>query len=155
MVQLPSRYPSSPPIYIWKLSDRTKAKMNWTQREKRQGTKTNGYITPPPPHPAPESASAPPPYHHSFGRELSDFCCRQQVHHLLITLFHRKQHRDLHMSASACFPARRLSHRLPQYLLLVSPPAAVAEQVFPRLGRHSASATAPWVFVVLSVPKPF
>jgi hypothetical protein len=70
--------------------------------------------------PAPESASAPAPYRHSFGRELPDFSSRQEVHHRLIALFHGKQLRDLHVSASARFPACHLSHRFPECFLLVS-----------------------------------
>jgi hypothetical protein len=50
----------------------------------------------------------------------------------LIALFHRKQLRDLHVSASARFPARHLSHRFPECFLLASPPAAMAEEVLPR-----------------------
>jgi hypothetical protein len=67
--------------------------------------------------PAPESTSAPAPYLHSFGWELPDFSSRQEVHHRLIAFFHGKQLRDLHVSASARFPARRLSHRFPECFL--------------------------------------
>ena len=49
----------------------------------------------------------------SSGWELPDFSSRQEVHHRLVALFHGKQLRDLHVSASARFPARRFSHRLP------------------------------------------
>jgi len=73
-----------------------------------------------PPPPAPE--------------ELSDVSSRQEIHHRLIALFHGKQLRDLHVSVSARFPARHLPHRFPEHFLLVSPPAAVAEEVLPRLG---------------------
>ena len=98
------------------MRDRTKAKTKPnTRREKgkeRKGTKGTT-ITPHRRLPAPESASAPPPYRRSFGRELPDVSSRQEVHHRLVALFNGKQLRDLHVSASARFPAHRLSHRLP------------------------------------------
>ena len=109
-------------------------------------------MNPLPPLPAPVSASAPAPYLQSFGRELPDFSSRQEVHHRLITLFHGKQLWDLHVSASACIPARHLSHRFPEGFLLVSPPAAMAEEVLPRLGRCPCT---PLAFIVLSVAEPF
>ena len=56
------------------------------------------------------------------------------------------------MSTSACFPARRLPHPLPQFFLVISPPAAVAEEVLPRLG-HCPST--PPALVVVSVAEPF
>jgi len=56
------------------------------------------------------------------------------------------------MSASARFPARHLSHRFPKRFLLVSPPAAVAEEVLPRPGRCFFT---PPALVVLSVAEPF
>jgi hypothetical protein len=90
----------------------------------------------------------------SSGRELPDFSNRPEVHHRLVPLFHGKQLRDLHVSASARFSARRFSHRLPWSLLLVSPPGAVAEEVFPRLGR-AAYAAAPPGFVVRSLAELF
>jgi hypothetical protein len=72
----------------------------------------------------------------------------------LVALFYGKQLRDLHVSSSARFPVRRLSHCHPWCFVLVSPTAAVVEEVFPRLGRHPASATAPPAFVVISLAEP-
>jgi len=120
-------------------------------RTKKKRKEKNGYKSTAAP-PAPESTSAPAPYRHSFGRELPDFSSRQELHPRLVALFHRKQLRDLHVSASACFPARHLSHRLPECFLLVSPPAAMAEEVLPRLGRCPFT---PPAFIVLSVAEPF
>jgi len=63
---------------------------------------------------APEpQALSPLPTATSFGRKLPDLSGRQEVHHRLVALFYGKKLRDLHVSASARFPARRLSHRLP------------------------------------------
>ena len=59
------------------------------------------------------------------------------------------------MSASARSPSRGFSHLFPERLLLVIPSAAVAEEMFPRLGRRPASAAAPPAFVVVSVSEPF
>jgi hypothetical protein len=56
------------------------------------------------------------------------------------------------MSASARFPARRLLHCLPQFFLVIFPPAAVAEEVLQRLG-HFAST--PPAHVVISVAESF
>ena len=49
----------------------------------------------------------------SFGWKLPNLSGRQEVHHRLVALFYGKKLRDMHVSASARFPARRLSHRLP------------------------------------------
>jgi hypothetical protein len=73
----------------------------------------------------------------------------------LITFVSGKQLRDLHVSASARFPARCLSHRFPQCFLLLSPSAAVAEEVFPHVGRRPASTAAPPAFVVLTMAELF
>ena len=60
------------------------------------------------------------------------------------------------MSASARVPAHHLSHHLPQSNLPVSPPAAVAEEVFLRLGRCAGfAATIPPEFVILWVAELF
>jgi hypothetical protein len=56
-----------------------------------------------------------------------------EVHHRLIAFFRGEELRDLHMPASARFPSRGLSDRLPELCLLVSPPAAVAEEMLPHL----------------------
>jgi hypothetical protein len=56
------------------------------------------------------------------------------------------------MSASARFPARRLPHRLPQFLLLIFPPAAVVEEVLLHLG-HCLST--PPALVIISVAESF
>jgi hypothetical protein len=89
-----------------------------------------------------------------FGRELPDISGHQEVHHRFIAFLHGEQLRDLHVSASARFPSRRFSHLFPEHFLLVIPSAAVAEEMFPCLGR-SASAAAPPAFVVVSVSEPF
>jgi len=145
MAELPPRYPLSP-LTNEKIKRLTNPRQD--RKEKQEG------IRPLPPLPTPESASAPAPYRASSGRELPDFSSRQELNHHLVALFFGKQLRDLHMSASARFPACRFSHLLLQCLLLVSPPAAVAEQVFPGLD-CAASAAAPPAFVVLSVADPF
>jgi len=123
---------------------------------KRKEKRRYRYVAPaaaPRMHPAPESSSAPAPCRlHSFGRELPDFSSHQEVHHRFIAFFHGKQLRDLHVSASALFPACHLSHRFPECFLLVSPPAAGAEEALQRLGRY------PWTqqaTMVLSVAEPF
>jgi hypothetical protein len=72
-----------------------------------------------------------------FGRELPDISGRQEVHHRFIALLHGEQLRDLHVSASARSPSRRFPHLFPERFLLVFPSAAVAEEMFPRLGRRS------------------
>ena len=90
-----------------------------------------------------------------FGRELLDISGRQEVHLHFIALLHGEQLRDLHVSASACSPSSRFSHLFLQHFLLVFPSGAVAEEMFPRLGRHPASAAAPQAFIVVSVSKPF
>jgi len=59
------------------------------------------------------------------------------------------------VSASARFPAHRFSLSLHWCLFLVSPPAAVAEEVYVRLGRRPASTAGPPAFVVLSVANLF
>jgi len=128
------------------LRDRPKGKEEKEKRKKRTD------INPLPPPPAPESASAPAPYCHSFEREFPDFSSRQEVHHLLVAFFHGKQLGNLHMSASACFPACHLSHCFLEHFLLVSPPAVVAEEVLPRLGHCPFT---PPAFVVISVAESF
>jgi hypothetical protein len=92
-----------------------------------------------------------------LGRELPDISSRQKVHHRIIALFHREQLRDLHMSASARSPSHYIPHLFPQCSLLVFPSAAVAEEVFPRLGlgRRLTSAAVPPTFVAISVSEPF
>jgi hypothetical protein len=73
----------------------------------------------------------------------------------LIPFFSGNQLRELQVAASVRFPARRDSHRLPQCFLLVSPPAAVVEEVFPRLGRRPASTNEPPAFVFLTMVELF
>jgi hypothetical protein len=70
----------------------------------------------------------------SLVRKLPDFSGRQEVQHPLVALFDGKQLRDLYMSSCARFPARRLFHLLPQFFLVNTRPAAMAEEVLPRLG---------------------
>jgi len=91
---------------------------------------------------------------HSSGRKLPDVSSCQEVHHRFVAFLHGKQLRDLHMSASAHFPARCLPHRFPEHLLLVFPSPAVAEEVFPCLDYSTSIAARP-AFVVVSVPEPF
>ena len=136
MAELPPRYPSSP---------LTNESLKTDQNKKEKKRKMQRSMP----------AAAAPPSLPSFGRELPDCSRCQEVHHRLITFVSGKQLRDLHVSASARFPARRLSHRFPQGFLLVSPPAAVAEEVFPRLGRRPASTAAPPAFVILTMAEPF
>jgi hypothetical protein len=90
-----------------------------------------------------------------LGRELPDISGCQEVHRRFIALLHGEQLRDLHVSASARSPSRCFPHHFPERFLLVFPSAAVAEEVFPRLGRRPASAVAPPAFVVVSVSEPF
>jgi len=90
-----------------------------------------------------------------FGRELPDIGSNQEVHHHLITLLHGEQLRDLHVSASARSPSSCFSHLFPGRLLLVSPSAAVAKEMLPRLGYRPASTGAPPAFIVVSVAEPF
>jgi len=91
----------------------------------------------------------------TFGRELPDIGGSQEVHHCLIALLHGEQLRDLHVSASARSPSRCFPHLFPERFLLVSPPAAVAEEMLPRLGNRPTSAAAPPAFVVVSVSELF
>jgi len=86
-----------------------KDKMRERQKERKK-ERSNPVIAPAAPEPR---ALSPLPTATSLGRKLPDFSVRQEVHHRLVALFYGKQLRDLHMSASARFPARRLSHRLP------------------------------------------
>jgi hypothetical protein len=72
----------------------------------------------------------------------------------LYRTFHGEQLRDLHVSASARSPSRCFPHLFPERSLLVFQSAAVAEEMFPRLGRRPASAAAPPAFVVVSVSEP-
>jgi hypothetical protein len=69
----------------------------------------------------------------------------------LATLIDGIQLRDQHVSASACIPAHDLSHRIPLCLSLVSPPAAVPEQVFQHLGHYPGSAPTPKALVIRSM----
>jgi hypothetical protein len=90
----------------------------------------------------------------SLGWELPDISRRQEVHYCSITLLHREQLRDLHVSASVRSPAHCLPRRFPERLLLVFPSAAVVEEVFPCLDR-STSTAAPPAFVVVLLLEPF
>jgi len=62
--------------------------------------------------------------------------------------------RDIDVLASGCSPSRRFSHLFPEHLLLLFSSAAVAEEMFPRLGRPADTA-APPSFVIVSVSEPF
>ena len=55
------------------------------------------------------------------------------------------------MSAPARIPARLLPHGLPQFILVISPQAAVVEEVLPRLGHCPAT---PPALVVIWVAEP-
>jgi hypothetical protein len=90
-----------------------------------------------------------------FGCELPNISGHQEVHHNLIACFHGEKLRDGYVSASARSPSRRFSHLLPDHILLVFPSAAVAEEIFPRLGRHPSSAMEPEAFVIVLVSEPF
>jgi len=94
---------------------------------------------------------------HPFGRELPDIRGRQEVHHRFIALLHGEKLRDLHVSTSARSLSRCFPHLCPEHRLLVLSSAAVAEEVFPRVGGgcRPASATAPPAFVVILVSKSF
>jgi len=87
----------------------------------------------------------------SFGRELPNLGGCQEVYHSLVAFRYGKKLRDLHVSASAHFPACIFSHRLPLLSLVVSPPAAVAEEVLPRLVYCPST---PPAFVVISMAEP-
>jgi len=139
MAELPPRYPSS------LLTNESLKKVQNRQEKKGKEKKMQRSMP----------AAAAPPSLPSFVQELPDFSHRQEVHHHLITLVSGKQLRDLHESAFARFPARRLSPHFPQCFVLLSPPAAVAEEVFPHLGRPPSSTTAPPAFVALTMAEPF
>jgi len=89
------------------------------------------------------------------GRELRNIGCYQEVHHRLIALLHGEQLRDFHVSASAHSPSHSCPHLFPERLLLVSPSAAVVEEMLLRLGYCAAWAAAPTAFVVISVSETF
>jgi len=91
----------------------------------------------------------------TFRRELPDIGSYQEAHHRLIAVLHGDQLRDLHVSASAPSPSRCFPHLFPEHFLLVSPSAAVADEMLPRLGHCPASAATPPPFVVVSVSEPF
>jgi hypothetical protein len=61
----------------------------------------------------------------------------------------------LHVSASARSTSHCFSHTFSERLQLEFPLAAVAEEMFPHLGRHPASAAAPPAFVIVSVSELF
>ena len=86
-----------------------------------------------------------------FGWELPDIRSRQEFHHHFIALLHGEQLRDLYVLAPARSPSRCFPHIFPERLLLVSPWAAVAEEMLPHQGYRAASATAPSAFVVFTV----
>jgi len=89
----------------------------------------------------------------TFGWELPDIGGYQEVHHRLIALLHGEQLRELHVSASARSRSRCFPHPFPERLLVVSPSAAVADEMLPRLGNRPAAAATPPAFVVLSVSE--
>jgi len=89
-----------------------------------------------------------------FGQEFPDIRGRQEVHHRLIAFLYGEQLRDFHVSASARSPSRRFSHLFPERILLVFPSAAMAEEMFSRLGCPASAATPP-AFVIVSLSEPF
>jgi hypothetical protein len=98
------------------------------KRKERKTDRKNDITALPPPF-----TSAPAPYRRSPGRELPDFSSRQEIYHRLITLFHGEQLRDLHVSASACYPALGLSHRFPERALLAGNIVKATVTMFQRL----------------------
>jgi len=91
----------------------------------------------------------------TFGRELPDIGSYQEVYHRLIALLHGEQLRDLHVPASARSPSRCFPHLFPEHFLLVSPSAAVVEEMLPHQGYRPASTAAPPALVVFSVTESF
>jgi len=85
-----------------------------------------------------------------FGWELPDIGSRQEVHHSFIAFLHREQLRDLHVLASARSPSRCFPHLFPVCFLLVSPSAAVAEEMLRCLVYRPATLTS----VITSVKPP-
>jgi len=78
----------------------------------------------------------------SFGRELPKLSGRQEVHHRLVAFFYGKKLRDLHVSASARFPARRLVSEVisstPLTMRVFTFPDSYKDHVLihPRIGTH-------------------
>jgi len=144
MAELPPRYPSSP------LTNERLEKDKNDKKERKKETKNSIIPLPPAPPPSLQALS---PLHTapSFGRKFPDLSGRQKVPHRLVALLYGEELSDLHVPASARFPACCLSHCFPESLLLVFPSAAVAEEVLPRLG-HSPST--PPAFVVVLVAEP-
>jgi len=128
----------------------------WNIRKRQNGQErkkeTKNSIIPLPPAPPP-SLQALSPGHTatSFGRTFPDVSGRQKVHHRLVALLYGEKLRDLHVPASARFPASSLSHSFAECLLLVFPSAAVAEEVLLHLGH---SPYTPPAFIVVSVAEP-
>jgi hypothetical protein len=154
MAELHSYYPSSPSD---KRKKPSKSGKYIIQRKRDEIKESPPALTPPPiarrplllrPLPACSSSSA------CFGQEFPDISGPQEVHHCLFTFLCGEQLRDFHLSASARSPSRHFSHLFPERLVLVFPLAAVAEEMFPRLG-HPASAATPPAFVIVSVSEPF
>jgi len=141
MAELHSCYPSSPSGKRKKESKRLKHGQKGIQRKRDEIKESPPALIPPPVarrllslRPLP--AGSYPSVH--FGRELPDISSRQEVHHRFIALLHGEQLRDLHVSASACSPPSRFCHLFPEHFLLIFPSAAVAEEMFPRLGHRPA-----------------
>jgi len=89
---------------------------------------------------------------HSFGQELPNVSSCPEVHHRLVACLHGEQLRNLHVSASAQFPAHHLPHRFPEHFLLVFLPGAVAKEMFSRV-HCSVSASAPPALVIFLVSE--
>jgi len=118
----------------------------WTKSgKKRKGN------SPLPSLPPPESASASAPYCYWFRQRLPDFSSHQEAHCHLLVPSHGKHLSVLYVSASACFPASRLSHCLPECFVPVSPQAAMTEEVLRSLGHRLST---PPAVIVLLVAKP-
>jgi len=111
--------------------------------------------TPPSPSSSPSSLYLRTPAVAQSSAKLSGGAGEKRIfpphHHRLIALFHGKQLRDLHVSASARFPAHHLTHCLPECFLLVSPPAAMVDEVLSCLDRCPFTSPA---FIIVSVAEP-
>jgi hypothetical protein len=126
-------------------------KDNRKKQSTRKKERKNSIIPLPPAPPPSLQALCPLHTAPSFGGKFPDLSGCQNVHHRLVALLYGEKLRNLHMPASAHFPACCLSHCFPECLLLVCPSAAVVEEVIPRMG-HSPSI--PPAFVVISMTEP-
>jgi hypothetical protein len=84
-----------------------------------------------------------------YVREFPDIIGSREVHHHLVAFLYGELLREFHMSASACSPSCSFSYLYPERLLLVFPPAVVAEAMFPRPGCVFFSTPPQAFFIVL------